>query len=154
MRYRDDQISGVLETFIYLELIRRGYSVYIGKVGSKEIDFVAKKNSENVYIQVAYKLSSEDTIEREFSPLKSIKDNYPKYVVTMEDVWQNSFDGIIIAYMRTGGASNASLRNRLLLNRETVRACQENGLETNLLKISMKYPIKLLEYLSPLFRKH
>lgn len=77
-----------------MELKRRGYSVYIGKVGAKEIDFVAEKNSGNIHIQVAYKLSSEDTIEREFSPLKSIKDNYPKYVVTMEDVWINSFDGI------------------------------------------------------------
>lgn len=94
MGYRDDQISGVMETMVYHELIRRGYAVYIGKAGSKEIDFVAEKNNESIYIQVAFKLSTEETIEREFFPLKNIKDNYPKYVVTMEDVWQSSFEGI------------------------------------------------------------
>ncbi|MBK8515206.1 MAG: ATP-binding protein [Saprospiraceae bacterium] len=94
MGYKDDQISGAMEAMVYLELIRRGYTVYIGKAGTKEIDFVAEKVNERIYIQVSYKLTGDDTIEREFSPLKGIKDNYPKYVVTMEDVWQNSFDGI------------------------------------------------------------
>jgi uncharacterized protein len=94
MGYKDDQISGTMETIVYLELIRRGYKVYIGKVGTKEIDFVAEKVNERIYIQVSFKLSGVDTIEREFSPLKGIRDNYAKYVVTMEDVWQNSFDGI------------------------------------------------------------
>lgn len=94
MGFRDDQISGVLETLVFLELKRRGYSVYVGKAGNKEVDFVAMKNNERIYIQVAYKLSLTETMEREFFPLKSIKDNYPKYVVTMEDVWQSSYDGI------------------------------------------------------------
>jgi glycosyltransferase involved in cell wall biosynthesis len=80
------------------------------------------------------------------------------YELLIRFFWKHKVSYLImpftVAYMRTGGASNASLKNRLLLNQETVRACRENGLKTNLVKISMKYPIKLLEYLSPLFRKH
>lgn len=94
MGYRDEQIAGILETLVFLELKRRGYQIFVGKIQNIEIDFVAVKNNEKVYIQVAYKLSSSETIEREFSPLAAIKDNYPKYVVTMENVWQSNYDGI------------------------------------------------------------
>ena len=94
MGYRDEQIAGILETLVFLELKRRGYQIFVGKIQNIEIDFVAVKNNEKVYVQVAYKLSSSETIEREFSPLAAIKDNYPKYVVTMENVWQSNYDGI------------------------------------------------------------
>ena len=94
MGYRDEQIAGILETLVFLELKRRGYQIFVGKIQNIEIDFVGVKNNEKVYIQVAYKLSSSETIEREFSPLAAIKDNYPKYVVTMENVWQSNYDGI------------------------------------------------------------
>lgn len=94
MGYKDDQISGILETMVLLELKRRGYTVYIGKVGKKEIDFVAERSNEKLYVQVAYKLSSQETIDREFGPLRSIRDSYPKYVVTMEEIWQDNYEGI------------------------------------------------------------
>ena len=95
MGFRTSLIAGILENLVYLELKRRGYQVYIGKLGTKEIDFVAQKQNEKLYIQVAYKLESEQTVEREFSPLQAIADNHPKYVITMDDFWQENIDGIV-----------------------------------------------------------
>ena len=95
MGFRTSLISGILENIVYLELKRRGYQVYIGKFGTQEIDFIAQKQNEKIYIQVAYKLESEQTVQREFSPLKAIADNYPKYVITMDDFWQENIDGIV-----------------------------------------------------------
>jgi len=92
--YRDRNISGVLENIIYCELKRRGYDVYIGKMRDREIDFVAEKKQDKVYIQVTYKMESEKTIEREFSPLLSISDHYPKYVVSMDDHYHDTVEGI------------------------------------------------------------
>ena len=92
--YREGDISGVLENLVYLELKRRGYRVFIGKAGSKEIDFIAEKENRKIYIQVAYLLTSPETIEREFSVLKSIKDNYPKYVISMDEIFGKDVDGI------------------------------------------------------------
>ncbi|MGR3808563.1 ATP-binding protein [Pasteurella testudinis] len=94
MGFRTSLISGILENLVYLELIRQGYKVYIGKFKDKEIDFVAEKQGEKRYIQVAYKLESEQTIAREFSPLQEIVDNYPKFVVTMDDFWNGNIEGI------------------------------------------------------------
>jgi predicted AAA+ superfamily ATPase len=87
-------ITRVIENIVYLELLRRGYEITIGKVDSLEVDFVCKKQNKLIYIQVSYLLASEETVEREFKPLKSIQDNYPKYVITMDDV-DMSHDGII-----------------------------------------------------------
>lgn len=95
MGFRTSLISGILENLVYLELKRRGYQVYIGKLGTQEIDFIAQKQNEKIYIQVAYKLESEQTVQREFSPLQAIADNYPKYVITMDDFWQDNIDGIV-----------------------------------------------------------
>lgn len=95
MGFRTSLISGILENLVYLELKRRGYQVYIGKLGTQEIDFIAQKQNEKIYIQVAYKLESEQTVQREFSPLQAIADNYPKYVITMDDFWQENIDGIV-----------------------------------------------------------
>jgi predicted AAA+ superfamily ATPase len=78
-------IEQVLENIIFMELLRRGFDVTIGKFKDKKIDFVAEKNKERVYIQVSYILASDKVIDREFGVLESIKDNYPKYVITMDE---------------------------------------------------------------------
>ncbi|MFN3802371.1 ATP-binding protein [Belliella pelovolcani] len=94
MGYRDRMISGVLENIVFLELKRRGYKVFIGKFDSKEIDFVAEKKNEKIYIQVTYKLDSKQTIDREFSVLFGINDNYPKFVVSMDNFFNDTVEGI------------------------------------------------------------
>ena len=94
MGYRDRMIAGILENMVMLELKRRDFRVYVGKLDDKEIDFIAEKAGEKIYIQVTYKLESESTVAREFSPLLAIKDHYPKYVVTMDEVWRESIEGV------------------------------------------------------------
>lgn len=79
-------VNQILENIVYMELLRRGYSVSVGKVGKKEIDFVAVRSGEKIYIQVSYLLAEEETIEREFGVLETVPDNYPKYVVTMDEI--------------------------------------------------------------------
>ena len=86
-------ITRVIENIVYMELLRRGYEITIGKVSNLEVDFVCKKQNKPIYIQVSYLLASEETVEREFKPLKNISDNYPKYVVTMDDA-DMSHEGI------------------------------------------------------------
>ena len=81
---RSLDVEKVLEGAVYLKLKRSGYDVYVGQLNGKEIDFVARRGDELIYVQVALQVSGEDTYEREFGNLKSIKDNYPKYVVTMD----------------------------------------------------------------------
>ena len=83
----------LLENIVCMELIRRGYDVTIGKIGEKEIDFIANKNGSKVYVQVAYLLAGEETIRREFGVYADIRDNYPKYVVSMDE-FDMSRDGI------------------------------------------------------------
>jgi predicted AAA+ superfamily ATPase len=92
--YRDRMISGILENIVFLELKRREYQVYIGKLDTKEIDFIAEKQGKRIYVQVAYKLESEATVEREFHPLLAISDQYPKYVVTMDELWKEDVQGV------------------------------------------------------------
>lgn len=99
MGNRDRMISGILENIVFLELKRRGYKVYIGKLDGNEIDFVAEKKGNKVYIQVAYKLENEQTINREFDNLLSINDQYPKYVVTMDEFWKDSIEGVHHLYI-------------------------------------------------------
>ncbi len=87
-------IDKVLENVIFTELLRRGYKITIGKYQDKEIDFVAEKGSMKAYYQVCYLLASEDVIKREFSVLEGIRDNYPKYVLSL-DKFDFSRNGII-----------------------------------------------------------
>jgi predicted AAA+ superfamily ATPase len=94
LSYRESDIAGFLENLVFLEIKLRGYKVYIGKIGDKEIDFIAEKNGKRVYIQVTYLLASQETIAREFAPLKEVRDNYPKYVLSMDTILGNDFDGI------------------------------------------------------------
>jgi predicted AAA+ superfamily ATPase len=92
--YRDSMIAGILENVIFLELKRREYKVYIGKLDSREIDFIAEKQGKKIYVQVAYKLENEATVHREFSPLLAVSDQYPKYVVTMDEFWKEDVEGV------------------------------------------------------------
>lgn len=78
-------ISQVLENIVYMELLRRGYKVYIGKNQSLEVDFVAEKSGKREYYQVAYLLADEQTVQREFSAFRGIDDNYSKYVLTLDE---------------------------------------------------------------------
>jgi predicted AAA+ superfamily ATPase len=94
MGFRDRWISGVLENMVMLELKRRGFRVFVGKADDKEIDFVAEKQERKVYVQVSYKMTEQSTIVREFSPLKTLRDNHPKYVVSMDETWTDNIDGI------------------------------------------------------------
>lgn len=86
-------INLVLENIVYMELLRRGYTVTVGKAGEKEIDFVCQKQGERIYVQVCYLLASEETVQREFGVYHGIQDNFPKYVVSF-DGFDMSRDGI------------------------------------------------------------
>jgi len=84
----------ILENIVYLELLRRGYDVYIGKVDGFEVDFVAQNNKGTAYFQVALSVRDEKTLERELRPLQAIKDHYPKVILTMDDDPEVHYDGI------------------------------------------------------------
>lgn len=87
-------IDQILENIVCLELLRRNFKVFVGKKDESEIDFIAERNSVKIYVQVAYLLASEETVSREFSVYDSIKDNFPKYVVSMDE-FDFSRNGII-----------------------------------------------------------
>ena len=91
---KKEQLGAYLENIVYNELIARGYNVNIGNLENGEIDFIATKFEEKIYIQVAYILSDESVIKREFDAYKKIEDNYPKYVISM-DKFDFSQNGII-----------------------------------------------------------
>lgn len=92
--YRDTDIGGLLENVVHLELLRRGYQVKVGVLDQAEIDFVAERHGERLYIQVAYLLAGPETIEREFGNLERIPDNYPKLVLSMDELGPNQRNGI------------------------------------------------------------
>lgn len=85
----------ILENIVYLELLRRGYKVYVGKIDDMEIDFVAQNEQGNTYIQVSASVRDENTLARELKPLKAVKDNYPKIILTLDDDPDGDYDGII-----------------------------------------------------------
>lgn len=92
--YAVDSIASSLENIVYLELKRRGYDVYIGKIKDKEIDFVATKQNEKIYVQVTQEIKSEKIQKREYEQLLEIRDNYPKYVVMADDFAGGNYEGI------------------------------------------------------------
>ena len=92
--YTVDNVASSLENIVYLELKRRGYNVYIGKTKDKEIDFVATKQNEKIYVQVTQEIKSEKTQKREYEQLLEIRDNYPKYVVMADDFAGGNYEGI------------------------------------------------------------
>lgn len=88
--YKTSDIHKILENVVYLHLRMAGYSVTVGQEGNKEIDFIAQKSGEKIYVQVAYMLTNEGTINREYGNLLEIPDNFPKYVVTMDELTEIS----------------------------------------------------------------
>ena len=92
--YSVDSVASSLENIVYLELKRRGYDVYIGKMNDKEIDFVATKQNNKIYVQVTQEIKSEKTQKREYDQLLEIRDNYPKYVVMANDFAGGNYEGI------------------------------------------------------------
>ena len=92
--YRDADRGHILENIVFLELLRRDYRVYIGKVGETEVDFVAEKPNDKVYIQVTESMQSPQTRERELRPLRMIGDNYEKIILSMDRSFINSYEGI------------------------------------------------------------
>jgi len=93
---RNTDYGHILENLVYLELLRRGYEVTIGKIGQLEVDFVATKTNEKIYYQVSATIMDEKTRTRELKPLQSISDNYPKYILTMDQTVFNDYSGIKI----------------------------------------------------------
>lgn len=92
--YNRDGVAASLENIVYLELCRRGYTVNVGKFGNGEIDFVAVRQNEKLYVQVAQEISSEKTEKREYDRLLEIRDNYPKYVLTTDEFSGGNYEGI------------------------------------------------------------
>ena len=92
--YRDADRGHIIENIVFLELLRRDYRVYIGKVGETEVDFVAEKPNDKLYIQVTESMLSPQTRERELRPLRMIPDHYEKIVLSMDRDFINSYDGI------------------------------------------------------------
>ena len=96
-------INLILENIVYLELVRRGYNVTVGKMGDKEIDFVCSRQNDKIYVQVTYLLASEETVQREFGVYDHISDNFPKYVLSLDE-----FD------MSRNGIKHCNIRDFLL----------------------------------------
>ena len=101
--FKDCFSAASLENIVYLELCRRRYTVQIGKTPDGEIDFVAVRQNEKLYVQVTYLLASEETVNREFGAYDSIRDNFPKYVVSLDE-----FD------MSRNGIKHRNIRDFLL----------------------------------------
>jgi predicted AAA+ superfamily ATPase len=91
---RDEYRGQILENIVYNELLVRGYSVCIVRVGALEVDFMAERAGEKIYLQVTYLLASEDTVQREFKPLLAIPDAYPKLVLSMDTDWGSDYHGV------------------------------------------------------------
>ena len=84
----------ILENVVYLELLRRGYDVYVGKINEFEVDFVAQNSRGTSYFQVALTVRDEKTLQRELRPLQSIRDHYPKMILTLDEDPETQYDGI------------------------------------------------------------
>lgn len=91
---RSTDVGHILENVVYLELVRRGYEIYVGKIDELEVDFVAMNNKQIEYFQVAATVRDENTLKRELLPLKKIPDNYPKVILTLDDDPDADYDGI------------------------------------------------------------
>lgn len=91
---KNSDVGHILENVIYLELIRRGYKVYVGKVESEEVDFVAINSKETIYYQVSASVRDNATLARELRPLQKITDHYPKYILTLDEDPEADYEGI------------------------------------------------------------
>lgn len=92
--YRDDDISGLLENLVFLKLKQKGYRIFVGKIEDLEIDFIAEKDKKRLYIQVSYLLSPDEVVQREINSLLKIKDNYPKYILSLNPYGPEDYKGI------------------------------------------------------------
>ena len=92
--YNSDTVASSLKNVVYLELCRRGYTANVGKLGTGEIDFIATRQNEKIYVQVTQEINSEKTEKREYDRLLEIRDNYPKYVLTANDFAGGNYEGI------------------------------------------------------------
>ena len=97
--YNDDTVASSLENVVFLELCRRGYTVYIGKTGDGEVDFVATRQNEKLYVQVTQRIESEKTEKREYERLLEIRDNYPKYILRTDEFAGGNYEGIITMHV-------------------------------------------------------
>ena len=97
--YRADDIGGMLENVVCLELLRRGYHVSVGRIGDCEIDFLAEREGKKTYIQVAYLLPTKKTVEREAAPLLAVKDNFPKLLLTLDREMGDDYEGVRRLYL-------------------------------------------------------
>ena len=97
--YQADAYASSLENIVYLELCRRGYRVFVGKTEDGEIDFVAERLNEKIYVQVTQKIESEKTMKREYERLLSVRDNYPKYVLRTDEFAGGNYEGIMTMHV-------------------------------------------------------
>lgn len=97
--YNDDTVASSLENVVYLELCRRGYTVHIGKTNDGEVDFVASRQNEKLYVQVTQRIDTEKTEKREYERLLEIRDNYPKYVLRTDEFAGGNYEGIITMHV-------------------------------------------------------
>ena len=95
-----NEIKSASDGRVFIELLRRGYQVYIGKIKEYEIDFIAEKNGEKEYFQVCYLLTNQDVVEREYRPLQQINDNFPKTILSMDELPASNTDGILRLNLR------------------------------------------------------
>lgn len=95
IRNKESDIGHIIENLAYLELLRRGYEVYVGDIDKGEVDFVAIKNNQTEYYQISATTLNPDTLARELAPLQSVQDNYPKYLLTLDELFgEANYDGI------------------------------------------------------------
>jgi predicted AAA+ superfamily ATPase len=93
--FRNEDIPGLLENVVFMELKRRGFEVYTGQLDGKEVDFIALRREERLYIQVCYLLADKTVADREFGPLLAIRDHHPKMVLSMDQFWDSNQEGIV-----------------------------------------------------------
>jgi predicted AAA+ superfamily ATPase len=92
--YRTNDIAQILENVVFMELVSRGYKVFVGKEGDREVDFIAEKGDERIYYQVCYLLATVEVKDREYRSLLAIKDAYPKVVLSMDTIHMGTNNGI------------------------------------------------------------
>ena len=92
--YNDESVAAMLENIVYLELLRRGYEVCIGKTQNGEIDFIATRQGDKIYIQITREINSEKTEKREYDRLLEINDQYPKYLLRTDEFSGGNYQGI------------------------------------------------------------
>ena len=98
--YRQTDIGKIIENAVYKHLLYNDYDISVGQTGNHKIDFIGNKKGEKIYIQVCYLLQEEDTIKREFGNLEKVNDNYPKFVISMDEFSGNTRNGIKHVYLK------------------------------------------------------